>query len=147
MEVLYRCYRPVARRCLSSGTEAEDAVETALRCLLSRVEQLRTMGEAALAGYICAVAHNAALNILRERGGAGGQHPDRGGGDDQSRRKSYNILEIEVTCSQETGYRIDPKSYMEVEDISTNGRQRQLLYRPSSAFRGDRYGVLRHNTG
>lgn len=57
------------------------------------------------------------------------------------------ILEIEVTCSQETGYRIDPKSYMEVEDISTNGRQRQLLYRPSSAFRGDRYGVLRHNTG
>ena len=79
MEVLYRCYRPVARRCLSSGTEAEDAVETALRCLLSRVEQLRTMGEAALAGYICAVAHNAALNILRERGGAGGQHPDREG--------------------------------------------------------------------
>ena len=33
-------------------------------------------------------------------------------------------------------------NYMEVEDISINGRQGQLLHRPSSAFRGDRYGVL-----
>lgn len=68
------------------------------------------------------------------------------GGDDQSQWKSYNILEIEVTRSQETGYRIDPKNYMEVEDISINGRQGQLLHRPSSAFRGDRYGVLLYDT-
>lgn len=68
------------------------------------------------------------------------------GGDDQSQWKSYNILEIEVTRSQETGYRIDPKNYMEVEDISINGRQGRLLHRPSSAFREDRYGVLLYDT-
>lgn len=71
MEALYRRYGRLmfaaARRCLNSGTEAEDAVQTALLSLLGRVEQLRTMGEAALAGYIRAAARNAALNILREQ--------------------------------------------------------------------------------
>ena len=71
MEALYRRYGRLmfaaARRCLNSGTEAEDAVQTALLSLLGRVEQLRTMGEAALAGYIRAAARNAALNILRDQ--------------------------------------------------------------------------------